>query len=326
MSRFVLRRLVIILAALVAVNFLGFAYALIAQRVHQAQNPFGSGVEGWPPIWPLYMEYVGGILRGDFGNMPIGLAESMVGALIKASGASLGLLGLAFTFSLVLGLLLGVLAVRANPARVSGWLVPLSTAGLALPSFYIGTVFIVAMIYYLLGQGKGAPPPLPLQGFGWDLHLVLPTLALMVRPTMQIAQVTAGLLSGELDKQYVTAARSRGNSWGRALWRHALRNVLAPVVLTVAGSFRLLVGELVLVEWLFGWPGLGRLLAFSLIAPRLAGPSAVFTGIYFLHPPLVAALLTVFTFIFLLADTLASLIARAYDPRLRAPETEGRHG
>ncbi len=326
MSRFVLRRVLILLAALVGVNFVGFAYAHIAQRVHQAQNPFGSGVEGWPPIGSLYVEYVRGVLRGDFGHMPVGVSETIWDALINAGGASLGLLGLSFVISLAIGLFLGVAAVRANPARVSGWLVPFSTLGLAMPSFYIGTLFIVAMVYYLLGQSEGARLPLPVQGFGWDSHLILPTLALMVRPTMQIAQITAGLLSGELDKQYITAARSRGNSWPRARWRHALSNVLAPIILTMAGSFRLLVSELVLVEWLFAWPGLGRLLAFSLIAPRIAGPGVVFTDIYFLHPPLVAALLTIFTFIFLCADTIASLIARASDPRLRTLEREARRG
>jgi ABC-type dipeptide/oligopeptide/nickel transport system permease component len=94
----------------------------------------------------------------------------------------------------------------------------------------------------------------------------------------------------------------------------------------MAGSFRLLVGELVLVEWLFEWPGLGRLLALSLIAPRIAAPGVVFSDHYFLHPPLVAALLTLLTFIFLFADTIASLIARASDPRLRTLEREARRG
>jgi peptide/nickel transport system permease protein len=320
MGRFLARRLALIPVALVLVNFLGFTYAHVAQRFHAAQNPWGTGVEKLPPILPLYAQYLEGVLRLDFGMMPVGVSTSVAEAVLAASGASLGLLALAFAFSLVVGLLVGLRAVHVEPARVSRWLMPLSTIGLATPSFYIGTLFIVASVYYVMSQGPEAKAPLPLQGFGWDAHLVLPTLVLMLRPTVQIAQVTASLLSGEMSQQYVVAARSRGNSWARIQRRHALRNVLAPVVLTIAGSLRWLVGELILVEWLFGWPGLGRLLALALTPPNVASPGAL-SGhtVYFLHPELVAALLAVFALWFVIIDTAASTLVRLADPRLRLP-------
>ena len=180
---------------------------------------------------------------------------------------------------------------------------------------------VVASVYYVLSAGPDAQPPLPLQGFGWDQHLLLPTLALVARPTVQIAQVTASLLSDELHKQYVTAARSRGNTWARARWHHAFRNVLTPILLAIAGSARLLVGELILVEWLFAWPGLGRLLTLTLVPPRVATVGGLADQtVYFLHPALVAALLTIFTLIFLLVDLLASTAGRLADPRLQVAE------
>ena len=321
MPRFFLRRLLVIPVALAVVNFLGFFYAHAAQQFHAAQNPYGAGVDKPPAIWPLYVDYVQRIVRGEFGQMPVGVSLSIAQGVSQAAGASLGLLALAFVLSSAVGLLLGLRAVRAETASVAGWLMPFSTLGLATPSFYIGTLFIVGAVYYVLRGGPETKPPLPLQGFGWDAHLVLPLAALCVRPVMQIAQVTGNLLAGEMAQQYVVAARSRGNSWRRAQWRHALGNVLAPVLLTIAASLRLLVGELIIIEWLFGWPGLGRLLALALIPPNVASPGAL-TGhaIYFLHPELVAALLTVFTFIFLGVDTLASTLVRWVDPRLRGSE------
>ncbi len=323
MSRFLLRRLLVIPVALVAVNFIGFVYAHAAQQFHAAQNPFGAGVGRSPAIWPLYVTYAQNLGRGEFGQMPAGVSLSVAQGVWQAAGASLGLLALAFVISLALGLLLGLRAVRAETASVAGWLMPVSTLGLATPSFYIGTLFIVGAVYYVLRSGPGTKSPFPLQGFGWDVHLALPLAALCVRPIMQIAQVTGHLLAGEMAQQYVVAARSRGNSWRRAQWRHALQNVLAPVLLTIAASLRLLVGELIIIEWLFGWPGLGRLLALALIPPNVATPGGL-TGhtIYFLYPQLVAALLTVFTFIFLMVDTTASTLVRWVDPRLRASEPE----
>jgi peptide/nickel transport system permease protein len=77
--------------------------------------------------------------------------------------------------------------------------------------------------------------------------------------------VTAGLLAEEFGKQYVTTARSVGYTWRQIRQRNAMRNILAAVILTVASSVRLLVGELIVVEWLFRWPGLGSLLAYTLI-------------------------------------------------------------
>jgi peptide/nickel transport system permease protein len=326
MGRFLIRRLAVIPAALLLVNFVGFTYSHVAQRFHRAQNPFGTGLEEPQPLLSLYGAYLQGVLRLDFGPLPVGVSTSVAEAVLNASRASLGLLALACVLSLALGLLVGLSTVKVERATVARWLVPVATLGLATPSFYLGTLFIVASLYYALRGGGDTTLPLPLQGFGWDLHLVLPTLTLMLRPSVQIAQMTASLLSGEIPQPHIVAARSRGNSWNRIRWRHALRGVLAPVILTVASSFRWLVGELILVEWLFGWPGLGRLLALALIPPNVAfagGHSG--ESVYFLHPELLAALLTVFALVFLIIDTLASLLARTVDPRLRMAEGEVRH-
>ena len=95
-----------------------------------------------------------------------------------------------------------------------------------MPGFYIGSLLIMAALAYITSGGH---MPLPVQGFGWDLHLVLPVLVLAARPTAQISQVTASLLAGEMDKMYVVAARSVGVPWRTIRRRHALRNIVAPV-------------------------------------------------------------------------------------------------
>ena len=155
---------------------------------------------------------------------------------------------------------------------------------------------------------------LPVQGFGWDLHLVLPALVLAARAAAQIAQMSSALLAAELDKMYVVAARSLGQPWRAIRGRHALRNVAAPIAVVVFAAVRLMVAELIIVEWLFSWPGLGRLLAWTLIPPGVtAAPRPVF-----LYPPALAGVLTMMALILLLADLTSGLLARDFDPRLRA--------
>jgi peptide/nickel transport system permease protein len=318
MTRFILRRFAVIPVALLLIHFLGFAYAHLAGPIRAARTPYVFIQIDSPPLLPTYRGYLQQVLRLDLGTMP-GAQEPLVTAILRATTASLGLLTLALVLSVLFGLVLGFRASRLNPPRTSQWLTVLSTVGLATPSFYIGSLFVVASITYVLQKGPGTEAPLPIRGFGWDKHLIAPTLALMVRPTVQIARMTSSLLVDELNKQYILAARSFGHTWRAIRGRLALSNILAPVILTTASALRLLVGELILVEWLFQWPGLGRLLGWTLVPPLLSSSGG---GPLFLNPPVVAAVVTVFAAIFLVTDFVAAILVRVVDPRLRASEAE----
>jgi ABC-type dipeptide/oligopeptide/nickel transport system permease component len=324
MSRFLARRLLLIPLALLLVNFFGYTYAHYAGPLRAERTPYVRAVEAGP-LLPAYVTYLERSFNLDFGlQLAIpgeirGGSVSLGNALWSATQASFGLLVIALLVSAVIGLVLGMSAVRNSPPGVSRWLVMISTVGLAMPSFYIGSLFIFGSVMYVLRIGPGTQMPLPISGFGWDAHLILPVVALMARPTVQLAQTTASLLSGELSKQYITAARSIGHSWRSARNRAAMWNIIAPIVLTLGTMLRLLVGELILVEWLFRWPGLGRLLAWTLVPPQLTSSSG---SPLFLNPPVVASLLTVIGALFLVADFITAISARALDPRLRQTENE----
>jgi ABC-type dipeptide/oligopeptide/nickel transport system permease component len=319
MHKFILRRLAILPIALVLIHFLGFTYAYVARPIRAARTPYlREQVSNPAPLLETYKQYIQDIFNGSLLKPPekgpqIG---SFAQDLWQACIASMGLLAIVISLSILLGVALGLLAVRNQPPGVRRWLIPLSTIGLAMPSFYVGSLGILAVVYLAMSQGPTNVRPFPIRGFGWDNHLILPVIALMLRPTVQIAQVTAGLLAGELGKQYVIAARSFGHTWRDIRWRQAMRNTLAAVILSIAGSFRQLVGELVVVEWLFSWPGLGKLLASTLVPGLVStnlGSSALF-----LDPPTVAAAFTIIGALFLMADLLASVLVRVIDPRLRS--------
>ena len=319
MLRFLLRRLVIIPIALMAINFLGYGYATLAQQVNAAANPFIARRESAPPLLSSYQAYLSGLFAPpDTQDAQAAEPVAVVPFVLAAAGNSLILLLLSFGLGAGLGLALGLFAVRTESGGVGRWLSPVASVGMALPSFFLGAILIAASIAVTMRAGPDAEPLLPFHGFGWDRHLVLPVLVLMVRPAVQIAKVMASLLAGESAKQYVVAAKSVGNDWRTIRRRHMLRVVIAPVVLTMAGAFRLLVAELVVVEWLFGWPGLGRLLAWTLIPPRLTNEVA---APVYLNPPMVATVFTAFAALFLVTDLVASLMVQVFDPRLR-PHTE----
>lgn len=322
MARFLIRRLVLIPIALAAVLLLAYAYAHVVQwdyAKHYPQLYYRLTVTQQRPelLMDAYRAYLPDVLRLEFGNLSNG--QRIVEVLWSAIKASTGLLVVALAFSVPAGLILGIVAARWTHMRPARWLTLIATAGLAMPSFYIGSLLILISVAYALWRGGGRGLPFPLAGFGWDKHMVFPTIALMLRPMVQIAQVTATLLTGELHKQYVFAARSFGHAWRAVKRRLALRNVLAPVMLTIAGSLRTLVTDLILVEWLFFWPGLGRFLAFALIPSDRTNMAS---SPYLLDPPFVAAILVTITAVFLTADFLASVLVRIFDPRLRVPVQE----
>ncbi|HSF82358.1 MAG TPA: ABC transporter permease [Anaerolineales bacterium] len=305
MTQYIIRRLAIIPPILLLANFLGFSYAHYFRPLRDIYNPYASAVITTPPLFSEYLSYLEDLTRLELGVMPTG--EPILDLLIRTSIASAGLLVISLVLSAVAGLLLGLSAVKLSPPRVASWLTFMGTVGLASPSFYIGILFISFSILYLI-SGLGRQPLLPFQGYGWDAHLVLPVLALMAQPTVKVAQVTAGLLVGELGKQYVIAARSFGLSLPTIKRRHAFRNIIVPVVLTVAGSLRLLIAELIIIERLFSWPGLGRVISTTLVVTSHSEN--------YLLPSLFSALVTIVVALILATDFLAAIAIRAYDPRL----------
>lgn len=314
MLRYSLRALARLFPALLLAHFFGYAFGHLVAPLHAARSPLSIGNVDRTPLLQSYGAYLAGIAVDGLGPLPGSPAdESLAGAVGRAAWNSLGLLLIATGLSVAAGVTLGLLAVRDRPPRIAPWLTGAATLGLAVPTFFFGVMGVTAAILLLI-YAPGRFLVLPLEGYGWDAHLVLPVLALMLRPTAQIALVTAGMLVGELGRQYVVTARSIGLDERRIARRHVLRNALPAVVSTIAASLRLSAGELLIVETLFRWPGLGRLIALALIPGNssVAGESALF-----LDPPLIGAALALFAALFLLANAVAGLAVRALDPRVR---------
>jgi peptide/nickel transport system permease protein len=320
MAKFILQRLLIIPLLLLLVNFLGYTYAHYARPIRAARTPYVQAEEAGP-LLPEYIDYLRTLSNLDFGleiatpdnarsNTPSTLGET----LARATIASLGLLAVSLSISIILGLYLGFKATKNDPPDTSRWLTISSTIGLAMPSFYIGSLLIIGLVFYVIWRGPDTDMPLPLSGFGWDMHLILPVVALMARPTFQLAQVTSGVLSAELGKQYVIAGRSMGRTWRSIRMRFALKNVITPVILTIAGLQRFLVGELIMIEWLFRWPGLGRMLGWTLVPAEFTSSSG---SPLFLNPPIMATLLTLIAALFLFTDLAATIAVRYLDPRIK---------
>ena len=310
LTRLFVRKLILILIFLPLLNYVGYAYAQLHPRLFQ--SPLGNTIQA--NIEP-YSAYLQGVLfEGDLGrvdNVPVAQI------LRDPIQSSLVLVGFALIVSLVLGLLIGMVAVSPRTKRMSSVGLFVLAAGSSLPGFLLGGVILSGMVY-LLFFTDATQTFLPISGYGLDEHLILPVLVLAVQPTLHLAKVVAGLLENELQKDYIQVARSKGLSWPRLLWSHTLPNMLSPILVTASESVRLMVGALVIIEAVFIWPGIGRIFLFTVGIRLDARPP----GVYFGNPPLLAAIAVSLGAILLLSDLLFSMLSYSFDPRLSQVEDE----
>jgi ABC-type dipeptide/oligopeptide/nickel transport system permease component/Zn-dependent M28 family amino/carboxypeptidase len=227
--------------------------------------------------------------------------SSAPGLVLNLLGRSAALLLVALGIATALGIPLGMAAALSRRLRTAPLVLLLSILGVSTPSFLLAMLFWVinTRAYRTLGLQSAPLPPL---GFGWDAHLVMPALVLATRPLAQIVQVTYVSLSNVLGEDYIRTAQAKGLAGRTVITRHALRNILIPIVTTLGTSLRFSLASLPVVEIFFVWPGAGR---------------ALLQAIELGHAPLVTDLIVSLGFLFLLINLALDIIYQIVDPRLR---------
>jgi peptide/nickel transport system permease protein len=239
------------LAVLLAIVFLCFFGLEMARGTHLGDALRHGITAGASYLGDLIHGELGMTLSASSGERAIRVADVLWPTLSK----SLGLLGASLVAAVLLGVPLGAWAARRRRSNVSLVTLLLSLAGMSLPSFFVALLLQMAMIKWV--RTFGGRSPLPVGGFGWDTHLVLPALVLATRPLAQIARVTFISLSNVLDQDYVRTAHSKGLS-PRSVWRrHVYRNAAIPILTTLLTSLRFSLSSLPVVERFFSWPGIG---------------------------------------------------------------------
>ena len=314
-----LRRVALFMVVLLAVNAAAYLVAsFLYLRGPMAYNYVPDNQVSLAETFATYPEYLRNVLEGDLGLMRLqefGAAEGPITELMAlALPRSLVLLGVAVVFSVIVGIAAGFMSINYKTYRTNPLALVVSIAGFSMPGFYMAILVIYVMIWAAMNYGQGAFF-LPTMGYGVDRHLVLPVLALSARPTAEIARLTAELLSEELPKDYIRVARSKGLSEQAVIRGHAFRNVVAAVINALSNSWAYLLGSLVIIETVFNWGGIGEALVNAVTFSQYAGSR--------FNPALVAGLATAMALLFLLADLVTGLTARALDPRLRRARTGG---
>lgn len=253
-----------------------------------------------------YLAWAGSMLQGDFGTSTLYKAP-VIDVMGARFGASLALMGVAWTMSGVLGYLLGATAAmhRGRLAdRVISWY---SYTLSATPTFWLGIVFLIVFSVWLGWFPVGLAGPLGVPAadvtFAQRIHhFVLPAITLSAVGVANIAMHTREKMTDVLNSDYVAFARARGESDSQIFRNHGFRNSVVPAVTLQFAYFAELFGGSVLAETVFSYPGLGS----TLTEAALGGDVPLLLGIV-----LVSAVF-VFT-----GNLIAEVVNAAIDPRVR---------
>jgi len=208
------------------------------------------------PLWLQMANYIGGVFRLDFGTS-LRTGEDAATMALRAFPATLQLAGVTMLLAIVLAVLVGSwAALKPNGIadRISSFI---SMAAASVPDFWLA---IVGIFVFAITLGW-----LPTSGVASGASWILPIATLLLRPFGVLVQIVRGAMVSSLSEPYIKLARSKGASESRVVFRHALRNAAAPA-LTVAGDLAVgLINGAVVVESIFGWPGIGKLMIDSIL-------------------------------------------------------------
>jgi peptide/nickel transport system permease protein len=275
------------------------------------------------PLWQQFLNYVGDVVRGDFGKSVL-TANPVLEDILRVFPATLELATVATLLGVLLGVPLGVLAAVHQGRLLDHVIRVIGLVGYSVPVFWLGLVGLLvfyAKLDLVAGPGRldvfydGLVEPVTgvllidsaLAG-EWDIfrnaiaHLILPASLLGYFSLAYIARMTRSFMIEQLGQEYVTTARVKGLSEARVIWRHALGNTAVPLVTVIALSYANLLEGSVLTETVFAWPGLGFYITNSLLN---ADMNAVLGGTI------------VVGCVFIGLNLLSDLLYRVLDPRAR---------
>ena len=313
MAKLVAQRLLGVVGTLFAMSILVFcvvhvlpgnvAYAILGEyATPDAVATLEAKLGLNDPLLVQYWHWLSGMLRGDLGKSVV-MQRPAAEVVADALGRSAILAAFSFVLVAVGGIVLGSYAAT-HDGHLSDRLLTLAQfLFIAVPDFFWSILVILVFASWLHWLPATGYVPLSQAGLlEWLSHLVLPVLVLVTGLLAHISRMTRSSMLEVLESRYVLAARAKGLPERLVLRRHALPNALLPTITILAIDAGILIGGVVVVETVFAYPGLGRMLVFAIEHHDL---------------PLLQAGMMVVTAIYAVANLIADLGYAYLNPRIR---------
>lgn len=244
------------------------------------------------PFYQQYANYLGNLVQGDLGRSYIQRSPvtELIGARLRPS---LELMAAGIGFELLIGISLGVIAALRRDSWADKALMALSFIGVSAPQFIAAMLFL----YFFAVQLDW----FPMGGYGGFEHLLLPALTLGLLGSGWYSRMVRSSMIEVLHQDFIRTARAKGLSRVRVVLRHVLPNAIVPVIPMIGIDIGIFMGGLVVVESVFGWPGIGQL---------------TWQAIQQVDIPVIVGVTTVSAVAIVLGNLVADLVIPWVDPRI----------
>ena len=206
------------------------------------------------PIWVQYWIFVSNAVQGDFGQSWT-WGRPATELLLERLPNTLKLAATGFVLTLIIGIPLGILSAVYRDSPFDKIAKFVSVLGMAAPQFWVGIMLLLFFGAYLNW--------LPTFGVGGPTHYIMPSFSLSLFLIAGMVRLTRSSMMEVLDSEYIKFARVKGTREHLIIWKHALRNAIIPVMTFAGISLGGLLNGSIVVEIVFAWPGLGRLMLTS---------------------------------------------------------------
>lgn len=245
------------------------------------------------PVLVQYLRYFGRLVQGDLGRSYIQRTEVSELILSRLPATLLLMVG-AIGCELLIGLTAGIYAALRRDTGADRLVMIASFAGVSAPQFVVGLILLY-LFSYQLGW-------LPLGGYGTWQHLILPALTLGITGGGWYSRMMRSSLINVLRQDYIRTARAKGATERIVIFKHALQNAIPPLIAMIGIDVGIFMGGAVVVESVFGWPGLGQL---------------TWQAIQVVDIPVITGVVVVSAVGIVLGNLLADLVMPIVDPRIQ---------
>ncbi|XWX03920.1 ABC transporter permease [Aggregatilineales bacterium SYSU G02658] len=323
MSTYILRRVSQSIIVVIGVTLLSFislhlagdpTYLYVSERASNEEIAAARVALGFDrPLPEQYLNFVGGMLRGDLGTS-LRSRQPAANMVLERLPATLELTIFALVLAISLAIPIGILSATRRGTPLDSGIMLFAMFGQSIPSFWLGIMLILFVGLTLRWLPISGYVPILQPMLNGDFataidnlpnalrHLILPGVTIATFSLSRNARLVRSAMLEVLNQDYVRTARAKGLSGRVVVFRHAFRNALIPVVTILGLEFGFLLSGVVVTETVFSWPGVGRLV-FNAITQR--------------DIPVVQASVVIFSLVFVTLNLMVDLLYARLDPRIR---------
>ena len=304
MLNFILKRIAYAFLILIGITFITFVLTYIipadpvrmlagrsatAETVESIRHQLGLD----KPLIVQYLNYLYNLLQGDLGRSYVQKIQ-VTELLLSRLPATLLLMVGAIFFELLIGLTVGIISSVKRNTNLDKILTTISFIGISAPQFVVGLILLYLFAYKL--------DILPLGGYGTIFHLILPALTLGITGGGWYGRMTRSSMIDVLRQDYIRTAKAKGANNFRVIFIHALRNAILPIIAMIGLDIGIFMSGAVVVESVFGWPGIGQL---------------AWQAIQRLDIPIIVGVTIIAATFIILGNLIADIASAICDPKIR---------